>query len=112
MFTHRQLDLHPPGHPNHSSALDNLVMALLVSLEQKGEVSKLEEAIVYSPYVPAHPKRPPFLHNLAHLISLVSNIRIVLRILRKLSLSTAMFSRCLLLGILMALRPSATLPMP
>jgi hypothetical protein len=101
MFMLRQLDLHPPGHPNCSSALDNLVMALLVSLEQKGGVSKLEEAIVYSHNAvalrPGHPKRPPFLHNLAHIISLVSDIRIALRILRKPSPSTAIFSRCLLL---------------
>jgi hypothetical protein len=45
IYNRQALDLCPPGHPDHSSYLNNLATAVSTCFEQLGKMEDLEEAI-------------------------------------------------------------------
>jgi hypothetical protein len=74
--SHREaLTLHPPGHPDRSSSLNNLANALQTRFEQLGRVEDLEDAIsshreALTLRPPGHPDRSSSLNNLANALLL------------------------------------------
>ena len=68
---HREtLTLRPPGHPDRSSSLNNLALAVYTRYEQSGRIEDLEDVITYhrealSLRPPGNPDRSSSLNNLA-----------------------------------------------
>jgi len=68
------LTLCPPGHPDHSSSLNDLANALFTRFQQSGRMEDLEDAIIYYRQAltlcpPSHPNRPTSLINFANALS-------------------------------------------
>ncbi|KAH8111533.1 TPR-like protein [Phellopilus nigrolimitatus] len=67
------LEIHSPGHPDHSSSMNNLAVAVSTRFEQTGRMEDLEEAIVLHRdalelHPPGHTLRSGSLNNLANAV--------------------------------------------